>query len=158
MPRVLIVEDDPQLGSELSADLETLGYQVRWVRDTTAGSELAELAWRVVSGVSKLEVAASLAGTLEHPRLAVSSNLDRALSERIRAVAGEEIAAAERRLRVQVDSLVDKEAAAARTQVAAVAGDIPQQLGVQQAQLEQAQRALEQRLKELTRLPGVRLP
>ena len=73
-------------------------------------------------------------------------------------MAGEEIAAAERRLRVQVDSLVEKEEAAARAQVAAVAGDIPQQLGVQQAQLEQAQRALEQRLKELTRLPGVRLP
>ena len=145
-------------GDSLRASWGVKSDQVRWVRDTTTGSELAELAWRVVSGVSRLEVVANLAGTLERPRLAVSSNLDRALSERIRAVAGEEIAAAERRLRVQVDSLVEKEEAAARAQVAAVAGDIPQQLGVQQAQLEQAQRALEQRLKELTRLPGVRLP
>ena len=145
-------------GDSLRASWGVKSDQVRWVRDTTTGSELAELAWRVVSGVSRLEVVANLAGTLERPRLAVSSNLDRALSERIRAVAGEEIAAAERRLRVQVDSLVEKEAAAARAQVAAVAADVPQQLGVQQAQLEQAQRALEQRLKELTRLPGVRLP
>src|SRR2546426_3912311 len=53
------------------------------------------------------------------------------------------------RSRVQVDSLVEKEEAAARAQVAAVAGDIPQQLGVQQAQLEQAQRRSEEHTSEL---------
>ena len=147
-------------GDSLRASWGVKSDQVRWVRDTTGptgstGSELGELVWRVVSGISKLDISASLAGTLERPRLAVSSNLDRALSDRLRAVLGEEIAGAERRLRAQVDTLVENEAAVVRARAAAITGNIPQRLGVEQAQLEQVQHALEQRVKELTRL---RLP
>ena len=147
-------------GDSLRASWGVKSDQVRWVRDTTGstGSELGELVWRVVSGISKLDISASLAGTLERPRLAVSSNLDRALSDRLRAVLGEEIAGAERRLRAQVDTLVENEVAVVRARAAAITGDIPQRLGVEQAQLERVQHALEQRVKELTRLPGVRLP
>jgi hypothetical protein len=111
-----------------------------------------------VSGIPAVEVSASLTGTITRPQLAVSSNLDRALAERLRAVAGAEVAAAERRMRAQVDSLVDGHVAPAVAQVTALGGDVTRRLGGQRAQLDDARKALEQRLRELTRLPGVRLP
>ena len=99
-----------------------------------------------------------LAGSLARPQLAVSSNLDRALAERLRAVAGAELAVAERRMRAQVDSLVDAQVAPVLAQVKALGGDVTGRLGGQRAQLDDARKALEQRLRELSRLPGVRLP
>src|SRR5438034_7200779 len=48
--------------------------------------------FRSVSGIPTLAVSASLTGSLARPQLAVSSNLDRALAERLRAVAGAELA------------------------------------------------------------------
>src|SRR5206468_8730369 len=119
---------------------------------------IGDLVWRVVSGIPALDVSATLVGTIDHPQLAVSSNLDRALAERLRAVAGAEVAAAERRMRAQVDSLVGGHVAPAVAQVTALGGDVTGRLGGQRAQLDDARKALEQRLRELTRLPGVRLP
>lgn len=148
------------VGDSLRARWSVRSDRVRWTRDTAAaaGSGLPDLVWRVVSGISTLDISASLSGTLARPSLAVSSNLDRALAQGIRAVAGEEIAAAERRVRAQVDEMVEREAGPARAQVASLTNDITQRLGGQRAQLDQARQALEKRLKELTRLPGIRLP
>jgi uncharacterized protein (TIGR03545 family) len=147
-------------GDAVRARWSVKSDRVRWSRDAAAvpGSELDALVWRVVSGIPNLEVSASLGGTLAQPRLSVGSNLDRALAERIRAVAGEEIAAAERKVRAQVDSIVEREAGPVRAQVAALTSEVTERLGGQRAQLDQAQKALEQRLKELARLPGLRLP
>ena len=82
----------------------------------------------------------------------MGSNLDRAIADRLRAMAGTELAAAERRVRAQVDSLTDGPMSAARSKVAALGGEVTGRLGGQRAQLDQARRALEQRL------PGLRLP
>src|SRR3989442_1158379 len=76
--------------------------RVHWMRDSaTARSQLGDIVWRVVSGVSTVDVSASLDGVLARPRLVVGSNLDRVLAERIRAVAGEAIAGAERQVRAR---------------------------------------------------------
>ena len=65
----------------------------------------------------------------------MGSNLDRVLAERIRA------------------------AAPVRAQVSVLTSDVTQRPSGQRALLDQAQQALEQRLRELTRgIPGVRLP
>ena len=148
-------------GDQVRARWTVQADRVRWTRDsggTAAPSPIGDLVWRVVSGIPALEVSASLAGTIDRPQLAVSSNLDRALAERLRAVAGAEVAAAERRMRAQVDSLVNGHVAPAVAQVTALGGDVTRRLGGQRAQLDDARKALEQRLRELTRLPGVRLP
>ncbi len=145
-------------GDSVRARWSVNSERVRWARDTAAaggGSQLGDLAWRAVSGISTLELTASLGGTLAQPRLSVSSNLDRALAERIRAVAGEEIAAAERKVRAQVDSIVERQAGAIRARAAALTSDITQRLGVERGRLDEAQKALEQRLRALT---GLRLP
>ena len=62
----------------------------------------------MVSGLNDLSVRAELGGTIRAPRLSVSSNLDRAVAERLQAIMGEELAKAERRVRAKVDSLVDE--------------------------------------------------
>jgi len=142
-------------GDQVRARWTVQSERVRWTRDssgTAAPSPIGDLVWRAVSGIPALEVSASLTGSLTRPELGVSSNLDRAIAERLRAMAGAAVAAAERRMRAQVDSLVDGPVNAVRDQVAALGGDVTKQLGAQRAQLEEARRALEQRL------PGLRLP
>jgi len=148
------------VGDSVRARWSMRSERVHWTRDsTTAPSQLGDIVWRVVSGVSTVDVAASLDGTLARPRLAVGSNLDRVLAERVRAVAGEAIAGAERQLRARVDSVAERQVAPVRAQVAALTTDATQRVSGQRALLDQAQQALEQRLRELTRgLPGVRLP
>jgi len=64
-----------------------------------AGSTGADLLWRTLSGISDLQVDAGVTGTLRQPRLSVRSNLDEAIAARLRAMLGEEVAAAQRRLR-----------------------------------------------------------
>ena len=128
--------------------------RVRWVRDSAGGaaaSGVGDVVWRTVSGIPTLEISASLVGSVDRPRLSVSSNLDRAVSERLRALAGAEVAAAERRMRAQVDSVVDGPVRAARAQVATL-GDVTKRLGGERARLDEARRALEQRMPRL-RLP-----
>jgi len=61
-------------------------------------------------------------------------------------------------MRAQVDSVVDGQVAPVLAQVKALGGDVTGRLGGQRAQLDDARKGLEQRLRELTRLPGVRLP
>jgi len=147
-------------GDQVRARWTVQSDRVRWMRDSGgAASPMGDLVWRVVSGIPALEVSASLTGSLARPQLAVSSNLDRALAERLRAVVGAELAVADARVRAQVDSLVDRHVAPVVAQVTALgAGDVTRRLGGQRAQLDDARKALEQRLRELTRLPGVRLP
>ena len=140
-------------GDQVQARWTVTSDRVRWVRDSAGGrSSIGDVVWRAISGISTLEVSARLAGDLDHPELAVGSNLDRAIADRLRAMAGTELAAAERRVRAQVDSLTDGPMSAARSKVAALGGEVTGRLGGQRAQLDQARRALEQRL------PGLRLP
>jgi len=140
-------------GDQVRARWTVTSDRVRWVRDSAgAGSAVGDLVWRTVSGIATLQMSASLAGTLDRPELAVSSNLDRAIAERLRTMAGAEVAAAERRMRAQVDSLADGPVNAVRAQIATLGGDVTKRLGAQRARLDEARRALEQRL------PGLRLP
>ena len=146
-------------GDEVRARWAVKAARVRWFRDSGgAGSPLGDMAWRVLSGIASLDVSASLSGSVAQPRLAVSSNLDRALAERLRAIAGEELAAADARVRAQVDSVAGPPVAAARARVTSLAGAVTQQLSGERGQLDAARKALEQRLRAVTGLPGVRLP
>ncbi|PYP71264.1 MAG: hypothetical protein DMD41_12935 [Gemmatimonadetes bacterium] len=135
---------------------------LRWVRDSAvgegggAGSDAQGLVERVLSGIGALDLTAELRGTIDHPSLAVSSNLDRAVADRLRALVGEEAARAARTVRAQVDSIADRETAPVRAQVAAVTNDVTARLAEQRGRLDQSQHALEQRLRDLTR--GIRLP
>ena len=89
----------------------------------TAGrpmNDIERLVWRVVSGLNDLEVVAELRGSVASPKLSVSSNLDKAIAQRLQAVVGEEVAKAEKMVRAKVDSLVADKVEPVKRQVASV--------------------------------------
>src|SRR5882672_29422 len=150
-----------QLGFALRGDTIRARWAIRsthvqWSRDSaTQGSTGADLLWRTLSGISDLQVDAGVTGTLSQPRLSVRSNLDEAIAARLRAMLGEEVAAAQRRLRAEVDRHVDPAVAPVRGRVASLQTEITGRLAQQRGRLDQAQKDLEGRLRELTR---IRLP
>jgi uncharacterized protein (TIGR03545 family) len=128
-----------------------------WQRDSgAAGGLAADLLWRVVSGIENLDLTAELGGTLSHPELHVRSNLDRAVSDRLRSMIGAEVDAAESRLRVAVDQFADEKVAPVKAQVAALTTQVNERVQQGRQALEAAQQQIEQQLKRLT--GGIRLP
>ncbi len=143
-------------GNTIRARWGIRSTHVQWSRDSAArGSTGADLVWRTLSGISDLQVDAGVSGTLTSPRLSVRSNLDEAIAARLRTMLGEEAAAAERRLRAEVDRQVDPAIAPVRARVTALQTDMTKRLAEQRGRLDQAQKDLEARLRELTR---IRLP
>jgi hypothetical protein len=150
-------------GDTIHARFELRSSNVKWARDTGAGggqnltnTTIGDLIWRTVSGISNLELEARLSGALHSPQLAVRSNLDQAIASRLRAVVGEEVAAAERQVRERVDALVKEKVDPVRAQVNTLQTQANAQIAQQRARVDELQRQLEQRLRELTRirLPG----
>jgi hypothetical protein len=145
-------------GDSLRASWRVRANQMKWRGDSAGASPLESLIRQVLVGITQLDLKAELSGTIANPALAIRSNLDEAIAGRLRAMLGEELAVAERRLRAAVDSLVEPQTAPLRARMTATAEEIERRLAEQKARLDQAQKALEQRLRELTRLPGIRLP
>jgi uncharacterized protein (TIGR03545 family) len=150
-----------QLGFALEGDTVHARFAIRssnitWARDSGfANNQIADLIWRAVSGISNLDVEARLSGALHHPDFAVRSNLDQVVAARLRAVLGEQVAAAEQQLRARVDALVNDKVEPVRAKVTEVQNQAQAQVEQQGAKLDELQKQLEQRLRELTR---IRLP
>jgi uncharacterized protein (TIGR03545 family) len=150
-----------QLGFTLNGDTIRARFairstNVRWTRDSGfTNSTIGDLIWRTVSGISNLDLEARLSGALHHPDLAVRSNLDQAIAARLRAVLGEQVAAAEKQVRERVDALINDKVGPARARVNEVQTQAQTQVAQQRARLDELQKQLEQRLRELTR---IRLP
>lgn len=136
--------------------------QVAWALDTTQGqgNTLEQLVWRVVSGLKTLDVTAEVSGNVRSPRLAVASNLDRAIAARLEAVVGEEVAKAEALARAKVDSLVNDKVGPVKQRIAAVQAQATQRVAGQQAQLDKVEADLQAQLKRLTTglAPDIKLP
>jgi uncharacterized protein (TIGR03545 family) len=111
---------------------------------------LEGLVTRVLTGIQTVDVAADIRGTTKTPRLSVRSNLDRAVADNIKRVAGEEISTAEAKVRQQVDAFVDRETAPAKAKIAETRADIDQRIADATAKIEKAKADLAARLKELT--------
>jgi len=85
----------------------------------------------------------------------VSSNLDAAISDRLRAVAGAELAKAESKARAAVDKLVADKVDPAIKQATGVSGLVDQQLGGSKTQLDQLQKQLDAQLSRLGGAAGL---
>ncbi|MGH7613076.1 MAG: hypothetical protein ACREMW_03400, partial [Gemmatimonadales bacterium] len=92
--------------------------------------------------------------------LHVRSNLDQAVSDQLRAVVGEEVAAAEAQVRAMLDGFADAQVVPVRAQVARVTTDVTTRLQQQRQLLDAAQQQIEQQLRRLTRglRPATRVP
>ena len=102
---------------------------------------------RVLTGIGELELVGEIGGTLDAPRLAVRSNLDRQVADRLRAVAGEEIAAAEVKLRAQVDRIVEEHSAPVKARIAELRAEGERLLTEGKAKLDDERRKLDDRIK-----------
>ena len=146
-------------GDTIHARFAIRSTNVRWTRDSAGGftnTTIGDLIWRTVSGISNLDVEARLSGALHHPDLAVRSNLDQAIASRLRAVLGEQVAAAEQQVRDRVDALIKDKVGPVRARVNDVLTQAQAQVAQQRARIDELQKNLEQRLRQL--LGGVRLP
>jgi uncharacterized protein (TIGR03545 family) len=148
--RVLLRDGTIRAAWSINAD------RVRWLRDTTSGSEIERIVGRVLSRITSLTLSAELSGPVAGPTLSVRSNLDRAISGALRETLGEEVAAAERRLRAEVDRLVAERAGPVRERIAEIERDITARVNAELGSLQEVQAELEQRVRELTR--GLPLP
>ena len=120
---------------------------------------MQSLALRVIEGVNDLEIVADLTGEIAKPSLAVRSNLDRLLAERMRAVAGEEIAKAEAKARAQVDRIVEEKPAPLRAKADSLRAQGEQLVADARARLDEEKKKLVERLKALLPTGGlIKLP
>jgi uncharacterized protein (TIGR03545 family) len=136
--------------------------RVAWALDT-AGKKLntlEQLVWRVVSGLEKLSVDARVSGSVRSPKLAVSSNLDRAIAERLEAVIGEEVAKAEKMVRAKVDSAVAAKVEPVKRQVSEVRTQAETRLATERKRLDDVEKQLQAEVKRLTGglAPEIKLP
>jgi uncharacterized protein (TIGR03545 family) len=136
--------------------------EVAWALDsaTGRGSDLERLVWRVISGIKQLDVSAQVSGTVKAPRLAVRSNLDDAIAQRLKAVVGEEVAKAEALARAKVDSLVSDKVGPVKQRIAAVQAEATKRVADEQGRLDQVEADLQTQLKRLTSglAPDIKLP
>jgi uncharacterized protein (TIGR03545 family) len=136
--------------------------QVAWALDSAGRklNTLEGLVWRVVSGLEQLSVDARVSGGLRSPKLAVSSNLDRAIAQRLQAVIGEEVAKAEKMVRAKVDSAVAERVGPVRRQISEVRSQAETRLAAERKRLDDVERELQAELKRLTGglAPDIKLP
>jgi len=135
--------------------------QAAWALDSAGRklNDLESIVFRVVSGLKELSIDARVSGTVKAPRLSVSSNLDRAIADRLQAVIGEEVAKAEKMVRAKVDRLVAAKVEPVKRRVAQVRGQAEQRLASEQKSVQDVEAQLQAELKRLTgAVPGIKLP
>jgi uncharacterized protein (TIGR03545 family) len=146
-------------GDRLSGSWTVQSSAVTWRPDSTRVKPLntmESMVARALTGIHDLQLTTEISGTLTAPRLSVRSNIDRVVAERMRAVAGEAIAAAEAKLRAQVDKLVEEKSAPVKAKVASIRAESEKQLDEARTRLDEEKKKLEERLKTLS--GGVNLP
>jgi uncharacterized protein (TIGR03545 family) len=152
-------------GDQMKARWVIASGTVTWPGDSAAVARLnviQSLVARVITGVRRLDVTAELEGPVRAPKLSVHSNLDRAVADRLRAVAGEEIAVAEAKVRAQVDRIVEEKSAPVKARVAELRAEADRRVLEARTRLEDEKRKLDAQLKALSgglvglpKLPGL---
>lgn len=144
-----------QLGLKLDGDTIHARFALHTTNATWSGDSgirnttIGDVIWRTVSGISNVQLEARISGELHQPQLAVRSNLDQAIATRLRAIVGQEVAAAERQVRARVDALVKEKVDPVRAQVNTVQTQAQAQIAQQRARLDELQKQLERRMREL---------
>ena len=162
LPMLPLVADAGRGASEMRFVLQGDRVSGRWAVRTTQLSwrpdsararglnSMETLVSRLLTGIHELDLEAEIGGTVAEPTLTVRSNLDRQIAERLRQVAGEEIAAAQAKVRAQVDRLVDEKSAPVKARVAELRAEGERRVADARARLDEEKRKLEDRLKGLS--------
>ena len=116
----------------------------------SVGSEewARDLVRRTLAGLSSVELDMALVGSIENPELQISSNLGDAVAASLRREVGQEIEAAEARVRAEVDGYVQPLLARATAQMEQVSG-VADRIAGQLVEVEELRARLEARVGEL---------
>ena len=136
---------------------------VRWQRDTIAHPPstnpktrlLEDALWRALARIDSVEIEARFSGAVRRPTLAIRTNIADAIAGALEAQVGEEVRRAEREVRGRVDALVGDAERRVRAEADRVRGQAEARLAEERAKLDAQRAALEQRLRELVRIPGI---
>ncbi len=150
-------------GEQLSGTWLWKSTSVSWIRDSVASTKTSTPAmklvedalWRAMSRINSVEVEARFEGTVTKPRLAIRTNIAEAIAGALKAQLGEEVRKAEQQVRAKVDALVDEKVAEARAKADEVKNEAERRIAEERAKLEAQKAALEAKLKELVRIPGI---
>jgi uncharacterized protein with HEPN domain len=149
-------------GAELRGRWAIGSTKVSWIADSAGRrlNDIERLVVRVVSGLSDLQVVAELSGSIASPQFSVSSNLDQAIAQQLKAVIGEQVAKAEKMVRAKVDSLVADKVEPVKLQVAAVQTEANQRIQAEKQRLDGVEKELNAQLQRMTGglAPGIELP
>ena len=130
-------------GAEVAA-----ASQVRGTRSIGSEEWARDLVRRTLAGLSSVDVEMALVGSIQNPELQVSSNLGDAVAASLRREVGQEIEAAEARVRAEVDGYIRPLVASAVAQMEQVVGVVDQVAG-HVVEVEELRARLESRVGEL---------
>ncbi len=149
-------------GEQLSGRWTWRAPRVTWVRDSMrpapANARMAfveDALWRAIGRIDSVEIVAEIGGTLRTPTLGVRTNVATAVGSALREQLGDEVRRAEQQVRARVDELVEAKVAEARAAGDQARAQVTARIADERARLEVQKQALEARLRELTRIPGI---
>lgn len=136
--------------------------RVQWARDTTKAPNpdqrlrlVEDALWRAMARIDSVEIEARLGGTLKDPTLAVRTNIAQAVGNALRDQLGDEVRRAEQQVRARVNELVDAKVAEARAYADQARDQVSARIADERQRLDTQKKALEERLRELVRIPGI---
>jgi len=148
-------------GDELNGNWIWRAPNVSWTRDTTSRATtptmrlVEDALWRAMSRLDSVEIEATFGGTISSPSLGIKTNIADALGNALREQLGEEVRRAEQQVRARVDELVNAKVAEARAYADGARGEVDERIVAERARLQEQRAALEAKLRELVRIPGI---
>ena len=148
-----------RVGDRIDAELRWVSTDLGWSRPDAASGAAPEigtaewardLVWRTLAGIERVELGMGLEGTIQDPRLSVTSNIGEAVATSLRRELGEQIQQAEARLRQEVESRIQPLVQEARSRVQAVETEVVDRVAAQRAEVEELRARLEERIQALT--------
>lgn len=136
--------------------------RVTWARDSVRAAPanarmglVEDALWRAMARIDSVEIVAEISGTLRAPTLGVRTNVANAVGNALREQLGDEVRRAEQQVRARVDALVQEKVAEARAAGDQAKAQVSARIAEERAKLDTQKQALEARLRDLTRIPGI---
>jgi uncharacterized protein (TIGR03545 family) len=141
------------VGDQLDARWTLRSGKMSWVADSAAArglTRIQSLVAQVLTGVNALQMDASITGPVKAPKLAITSNLDRVVSDQVQKVIGAQVAAAEAKVRARVDSLVEEKEAPLRARLDDLRKQSDQRVADARAKLDAEKQKLDAQLRSVS--------
>lgn len=137
-------------GENIAGRLSFIGTKLQFKPTTQVDKgSLQGLVMQAISGAPQLTAEIGLSGTLDAPQIALATNLDQLIAERLNAAVGEKL----NEVKKQLEEQYNKEVGALTAQVNQQASDVQKrvntQLAEQQKALDAKKQELEQKKKEI---------